>query len=281
MRWLLWPAALCAVQLAAAAAAEQPKASDVLKPGAARPIASPINDRFAVRGSYFPASISTTLRLDAANGGPGTELAAERDFGMSDKQDQGRIELTLRLRERHRMRFDYFKLTRNGDAVLTRNIDFGDETFVAADRVLSLLDWRTLNFTYLYSIFHRQRFELAAGAGLHILDGEARARVPARVVNEEKSGVTVFPTLALDATWRISRRFALTARANRLSASLDDSSGSFSDYHADVQYRWRPNLAMGAGYTALKTDLQVGGGDFPGHFVFDVDGPELFIRASF
>lgn len=280
MRWALLPAALSVAQLAVAAE-EQPKPSDVLKPDRTRHVASPINDRFALRGSYFPASLGTDLRLDDENRGLGTELSAEHDLGLSDRLDQGRLELVLRLRDDHRVRFDYLQLTRRGDAVLDRTIEFGDETFVATDRVASRLDWRALNFTYLYSIFHHPRFELGAGFALHILNGEARAEVPARLLKEEESGVILFPTIALDATWQISRRFAVTARANRFTIDVADSSGSLGDYHADVQYRWRPNLAIGLGYTALKTDIEVADGDFPGRFAFDVDGPELFFRVSF
>jgi len=253
----------------------------VLKPEAAREIASPITDRFALRVSYFPASVNTDLRLDNRNGLPGTDLVAEDDLGMRDRDGQGRIELTLRTRDRNRLRFDYFKLTRKGDEVLTRILDFGDQTFVASDRVVSLLDWRTLNFTYLYSVFHNPRFELGAGFGIHILDGEVRARVPARLAHEDKSGVVAFPSLAMDAMWRASRRFALSARVNYLSADVDRSSGLVSDVHLDVQYRWRRNLAAGLGYTSLRTHVDVASGSLPGRFNFDVKGPEAFFRVSF
>ena len=282
MRLALAAAALGLAQLAAAAEEPPKKASDVLKAAAARPYATPINDRFAVRASYFPASISTDLRLDDAVGNPGTALSAEDDLGMKDKLDQGRVELMVRMRERNRVRVDYYKLTRRGDEVLRRTIDFGDETFTANDRVLSRLDWRMLNLTYLYSVFHNQRFEMGAGAALHLFEGEARARVPTQALNEEQSGVAAFPTLALDATLRIAKRFSVNARANYLSADIDDSSGSVSDFHLDAQYRWRRNFAVGLGYTMLKTKLDIADADdLSGRFVFDVKGPELFFRASF
>ena len=161
--WLVLPAALCVASWAGAAD-QPPKASDVLKPESGRGIASPITDRFALRGTFFSASVATSVRLDdSATGVRGTPLSAEDDFGMRDRVDQGRFELTLRLRERNRIRFDYFKLTREGNEVLARTIVFGDQTFITNDRVESLLDWRTLNFTYLYSVFHNARFELGAG----------------------------------------------------------------------------------------------------------------------
>src|SRR5438876_9158339 len=101
MRLALVGAALCAAQLAAAAEPAPPKASDVLKPPGAQEIASPITDRFALRGTYFSSSIDTQIRLDNANGLAGTDLSAENDLGLRDKLAQGRIELTIRLRDRH------------------------------------------------------------------------------------------------------------------------------------------------------------------------------------
>jgi hypothetical protein len=258
------------------------KASDVLKAPSAELLPSPINDRFALRAGFFSAGVSTDLRLDDSDTTLGTELSAEEDLGLRDDLSQGRAELTIRMLRRNRIRVDYFKLTRRGDQVLSRTIEFGDETFTANEQVLSFLDWRMLNLSYLYSLLQNQRFELGLGATLHILEAEARARVPNQALNEEKSGVAGFPTVAVDAAWRISPRFALTARANYLSASVDESSGSIADYHANLQFRWAPNLSVGLGYTVMNTEIDiVDDDDISGRFAFDIDGPELFIRASF
>ena len=282
MRLAVAAAALGLSQLVAAAEEPKQKASDVLKEDPARPFATPINDRFALRVSYFPGSVTTDLRLDDSDGNPGTELSAEDDLGLRDKPSEVRVEALLRVLERHRVRVDYFNLRRRGDEVLARDIAFGDETFAVDDRVLSTLEWKQLNFTYLYSIVRNQRFELGGGFGLHLFQGEARARVPARLVQENQSGSVAFPTIALDASLRLAKRFSVNARANYLSGHIDDSDGKISDYHADVQYRWARNFALGLGYSKMKTKLDVvDPGDLSGRLVMDVDGPELFFGASF
>ena len=282
MRLAVAAAALGLSQLVAAAEEPKQKASDGLKEDPARPFATPINDRFALRVSYFPGSVTTDLRLDDSDGNPGTELSAEDDLGLRDKPSEVRVEALLRVLERHRVRVDYFNLRRRGDEVLARDIAFGDETFAVDDRVLSTLEWKQLNFTYLYSIVRNQRFELGGGFGLHLFQGEARARVPARLVQENQSGSVAFPTIALDASLRLAKRFSVNARANYLSGHIDDSDGKISDYHADVQYRWARNFALGLGYSKMKTKLDVvDPGDLSGRLVMDVDGPELFFGASF
>src|SRR5690606_10013430 len=118
--------------------------------------------------------------------------------------------------------------------------------------------------------------------GVHILEMEAQGEIQARDRREEASGVGAFPTVAVDATWQISEQFAVTARGQYFSASVEDIEGSLGDYHMDVQYRWRPNLAFGLGYSLLRAKLDViEDDDFPGRLVLRARGPELFVRASF
>ena len=92
--------------------------------------------------------------------------------------------------------------------------------------------------------------------------------------------VGIFPTIALNAAFRISKRWAITARGQSFSASPEDFDGKMSDYHADIQYRWRRNFAVGLGYTKLVTELLVTD-DRPLLFNMDTSGPELFFRVSF
>ena len=87
----------------------------------------------------------------------------------------------------------------------------------------------------------------------------------------------------MPATWRIriSKRWSFTARGQQFSATPEDFEGSMADYHADVQFRWRKNLAFGLGYTMLETDLDVFDTDQPLLFNLETSGPEIFFRASF
>lgn len=250
--------------------------------GSGRQISSPITDRFALRASFFAASVDTDLRLDDLRSNtPGTPLSAEGDLGLDDRLDQERIELTFRLRERHRLRADYFKASRSARRPLGRPLVFGEERFAAGEAVASSLDWRMLAFTYYGSVLRRERYELGVGLGVHLIEARAEGEAPARFAREEASGVAPFPTVALDGTWRLSRRFALTARAQYLSAAVDELDGSLGDYHLDAQYRWRRNLSVGLGYSNIRARLEVQDRDFPGRLDLDLRGPELFFRASF
>src|SRR5437868_13548518 len=149
MRNLLYlAAALLARQTVPAHAQREPPPAErdrwsgaPIKPDKNRKIPSPITDRFYVRGTFFNPAITTSLRIDAQSPGPGlvgtpgTVLSGEKDLGLDSRIPQGRIEIMFRLRERNRLRVDYFETNRRGDHVIARQVVLGDETFQAADLV--------------------------------------------------------------------------------------------------------------------------------------------------
>ena len=263
-------------------ASPQPPHRELLQPPKKGQQASPITDRFALRVSYFAPRIDTFLRLDRSTGQAGTELRVENDLGLEDKSNLARMEMTFRLREKNRLRVDYLKLTRYGDKILNQTIRFGDQTFLVSERAQTQLDYRNLGLTYTRSVLYFDRFELGVGLGISLLEAHAKGEVVARNVREKEDGVAPYPTLALDSTWRISKRWSFNARGQTLTAHLSDFTGSMSDYHGDIQYRWARNFAFGIGYELLRIRAtSTSTKNMPGRFDQDIKGPELFIRASF
>ncbi len=283
-------AALLASAAMPALADRDPLTGAPTPPDQKREIASPITDRFYAEGIFFSPALSTAVRVDP-NGGPppmpgvpppqGTLVSGEKDLGMKGRTPQGQIELMFRLRKRSKMRVNFFETNRNGNQQLTRTIVFGNETFNAGDVATSSLDFRSFNLTYTYSFIRTERIEIGAGIAAHFIEADAMGAVPARQLQQEVSGAGAFPTIPVDFAWRISRRFALTARGQYLRASVHGFTGSLGDYHADLQYRWVPNFAMGAGYSIMRIGLDVNDASFPGIFRLDVRGPEAFFRVSF
>lgn len=247
----------------------------------AKKVASPITDRFAMRATYSNQSIETIFRLDEDNGTTGTIASAEQDLGLDDQLDQGRLELYFRFGERGRLRVDYFKANRYAATTLERTIDFGDETFLVGEDIESSVDFRSLAFTYTYSFFRGEQYEIGVGGGVHLMEAKALGEVPARDVSEDESGIAPFPTLGVDATYRFHERWSVNARAQYFSVSVEDVEGTLTDAHFDVQYRWKPNFAIGLGYAYFHVDVDVTDGDFPGLFNLKTKGPEFFVRASF
>jgi hypothetical protein len=245
---------------------------------------SPITDRFALRAIFVDASVSSELRLDSGTGASataGTLISAEDVLGLASKRPQGRMELMFRVRERNRVRFDYMSLDRSGNVPLDRTIVFGDNIFFLNEVVASDFNWRMMRFTYTYSFIRNDRFEIGFGLGADIIQAQVTGRVPARLTGEEASGVAALPTIALDSTWAISKRWAFNLRGQYFGTTVGNVGGSLAHYHSDIQYRLRKNLQLGLGYTIDRIKLESNDRDFPGRFALNTRGPEMFVRASF
>jgi hypothetical protein len=250
-------------------------------PHETRTISSPITDHFSIRATYFPATLHTDVHLDTGPNLPGTVIIAEQDLGMKERLNQGRMELYFRLLDRHRLRVDYFGSDRDGDLPLARSITFGGHDYHAGDLVQSDIQDTMLGFTYTYSFIRSEHFEVGAGLGLHLLQADAKALDVTLQERAETSGVGVFPTPAIDATWAISQRFAWTARAQYLGIDINNVTAAFGDYHTDLQYRWTRNFELGVGYQGIHARLEDEHTSQPKGFVLNVRGPEAFLRVSF
>lgn len=281
--WLAVALVLLAARAAPALADRE--AESVQEPRPPVPeIPSPIHDRFYAYAAFYSPAVHTNIRVDPTNAPPGTTgtpVNAERDLGLPGRLNQGRVEFMFRLRERNKLRIDYFEANRSATRVLTNNLAFGDTTFAAGETLQSSLDWRVFGLTYTYSLYRSERFEVGTGLGVYALQVEARGVVPSTGQNQDVSAADPVPTIPLDFTWCISRRFAFTARGNYVHAAISGTSGSLSDLHGDLQYRWSPYFSLGLGYTSMRTSVRRGSGSFPGTVSQDFAGAEGFVRFSF
>lgn len=280
-----WITLVSLVLAGAAQAADQPVAS----PGGpgTRPDdapTSPITDRFSVRLGGWDATLRTEARIDP-NGQPGagTMFSAERDFGMPDRSRQFHGEVMFRLRDRVRLRFSGMELTRRADVLLDHDIQFGNQLLLAGERLQSRHLLSTMDFSLLYSLLRKERVEVGLGAGLHLMQTEVEGAIPARptgAVFERFSGSGPYPDLAGDLTWRITRRFAFSGRAQLLQVRASGITARIGDYHADVQFRLRRYLAVGVGYQYYSLNVDAPEENPGGRASMDFRGPELFLRAS-
>ena len=281
--WLPVGALLLTIHAAAALADRDPYSGAPLPPRKHEP-PSPITDHFYARATYFSPKLRTTFRLDpsfAAPGVMGTPVSAENDLGLASRLHQGRVDFMFRLRERSKVRIDYYEANRSGSKVLANDIIFGDATFTAGQLTQTSLNWQQFDITYTYSFIHNSRFEVGTGLALYFLQVDVVGQVPAQNQREERTSATPVPALPLDLTWCISSRWAATARAAYLKANLNGFRGWYADSELDFQYRWNPNFAVGFGYASIHTSLTRSGGESPGRFDMNINGPQAFIRFSF
>jgi len=271
--------AVCLLACMALVAARRAAAADDF-PGGDAQTPSPITDHFFLRASFIHNSVGTELRLDPP-GRPaaGTVLSGVPDLGFRAAENDGLVELMFRLRDRNRIRADFQELDQAGTMTQQHPIVFGDQVFNKGDALSTALQWRVMGITYTYALIQNDRFELAAGIGVHAMDLDVRGT--ARSASYETSTAGALPTPALESALRITRRISVTARAQYLHLARNGTSGVLSDVHADAQFRLASNFSIGAGYSLLRLKLATVSAANPGLLGLRLSGPEIFVRASF
>jgi hypothetical protein len=244
---------------------------------------SPTDERVRLSLGVMHLSSTTDIQLDSHAGVQGTPINAENDLGLDSSDFEPKFQAMVRVGERHRLRFDYFTLDRTGQTILASPIVFRDVVLMPTDPVQTELSLRTLGISYEYSFIHREKFELAATIGINDTDISARARVSTetRHVDQSEDQAGPFPTIGLDATYVLSKRFYFDGRAQYFKLQVDHLSGTLTFYEAAALYRLRPNISFAVGYTSAKADLASRQPTNSGYFDFNTKGPEVFVRIAF
>jgi len=244
---------------------------------------SPTDERVRLSLGVIRVSTSTDLRLDSSQGLPGTPISAENDLGLGSSDFEAKFDAVVRVGERHRLRFDYFSLDRTGETTIASPIVFRDVVLQTGDPATTDLSLSTLGISYEYSFLHHEKFELAATIGVNDTDVSARTRVTtnARHVDQSEDQAGPFPTVGLDGTYVISKRFYVDARAQYFKVTFDHVQGNLEIYEVDALYRFRPNVSFALGYTGLTAKVDSRQTNNSGYFDFDTKGPELFVRVAF
>lgn len=242
-----------------------------------------LNDRFGLQFGLTQASASTDIRFDADNGTLGTPISAEDDLGLKDKKLLARGDVWFRMKDRHRMRIsNYFvPLDRNGDKVLNRTVQFGNELYVVNERVTSKLKVNLLAITYTYSIVKNDRIEAGLSLGFDVLGFEAEATVPARLRTEREERSGPAPLIGLEAQGRVYGKFYAEGRYQTLRVNVADVKGSLTTWELNALYRLHRNVTLGLGYNSFGFDVDSTNAGDSGRLKLSSRGPMLLARVGF
>jgi hypothetical protein len=244
---------------------------------------SPTEEHVRLSLGFVHLNSSTTMQVDSSTGVLGTLVNGENDFGLDKSDFEAKFQLMLRVGERNRVRFDYFALDRTGNTTVNKDILFRNVELLPGNPLDTNLSIDVLSITYEYSFIHSEKFELAATLGINDTDISARARVntAARQVDQTEDQAGPFPTVGLDGTYVISKRFYVDARAEYFKANVDKLDGSLGFYELNALYRLRPNISFALGYELVKAHLLSAQSSKAGLFDFTTQGPEFFVRVAF
>ena len=231
-------------------------------------------------GAFF-ATADTSLRLDAANGALGTSISLESDLGYEDSKTVPTFDAMWRINPRHRIELGYARLARDAQKTITGEIHFGDSVFPVNANVNSKFETDTWRLTYGWSFYRDGGNELALLLGVHTTSFKTKLETSGGGIAEGADRTVPLPVIGLQGTWAVDPKWRLNGWVQVFALNYNDYEGSMVNGAVSAEYRFSPNVALGAGYTVFDYDLDVTKGKARGSFDYQFSGPMIYVNAGF
>ena len=251
---------------------------------------NPLNATGTLDVGGFFLSTDIRVRLDGETTGQvGDTVDFEDTFGL-DRFERFRIDGLWRIKGGpHSVRGTYFDSTRSATNELTREIDFGDETYPVGATTTGRTQLKVLQLSYDYAFSRHDSYELAAGIGLHMLDFKVGldavivtgggGGTAARNISESGSSSAPLPMLGMRGVWKLPHDFYVSGLAQFFYIDYGNYQGSLSDLKLDVIWQATPRFGVGLGYNDFRFRLDIDKPRFDGRLRWDYGGAMAF--ASF
>ena len=259
-----------------------------------RPSPNHLYDRLQFTVSGTTVWLGSTIRVDAADGTPGTEID-RGDVGAAKQSWEPRLALRWRLGKRHELDAGYLFARNSGSRVLTDTIHFADTTFAAGLRVNSAFKSDQAFLTYRFAFHAGEGSQIGAALGLGALflnidlDAVAGATTggadTAIAKYSASKGVTA-PTasIGLYGRWRVGDQWYIDSDARALYFKVDRISATVYEAGAAARYFVSRHFGFEAGYglTAFKVTLdpRAGGGGLAGQLKYSLQNGRLAVVAT-
>lgn len=250
--------------------------------------AQAIQDRFWFQVSAFYPSIDTDARVaPATNPTGGTELDLEEDFGLDDNEFLPAINAGARF-GRFSIIADYYSLSRDSEATISRAITVDDVTYPVNARVTAGFDTDVYRLALGWVFVRDSHKEAGISLGLHATDFtisfEGQGSVGTAPISTQvrrQDFLAPMPTVGIFGSWEIAPRLTLGGRIDWLSLGLGDYDGRLFNTQASLQYRFARNIGAGIMFRYVDYRVDVEKPDYIGRFDYSFAGPAAFIEVGF
>jgi hypothetical protein len=247
-------------------------------------------DKFKIAlGGYSLVRNESEISLTERNLGAGVSISPEDTFGLQTEQTVFRLDGAYRFNQEHALSFSWYSISSDGNKKLEEQIDWVDEdgnqiTIPVGARVDTRLDYDIYKLGYLWSFYHSEKVELAAGVGLHVtriaIGLEAETTVSA-IEAKDVSMTVPLPVLSFGLTYMINPKFSWYLKTEAFSMEINDWSGSYTDNSLGFEYRGFENVGLGIGWGSNSLKLTNQTDRYKFVFANRISGISLYVSGYF
>jgi hypothetical protein len=246
----------------------------------------PMGERMKLSVGYYDADMNTRTTVSEVDGVEGTPIDFEDDLGLDDNESSVTGALSWRVFKRHTLNFNYYKLDRDANTTLDKDIVFNGVTVPAGEEANTFFNLKAYEGSYSYSIMFDETKNLWLGLGVSVQDLEFGLENPAdpgQVLSEDITAP--LPTINLGFDYAITENWIVGLHAGYLDMDIDidDKTIDGKILRGDAGIRWKVfnNMGLSASYFFFDVDAYYEDDDVRIDLDYDYKGPLLSLDLYF
>ncbi len=240
-----------------------------------------LTSKYSIDIGVFSATKDLAFRADGTAGVPGSDIDFDEQFELGHNEDAIALELTWRFGTKWSLRLQHFELSRDQNAVLEEDIQWGDDVIQAGSSVTAGSSFELARVFFARSFDTDPQYDYGIGVGLHWLNIGAFIERDLITNFGETSAVSASGPLPNIGTWYYyspSEKWYVGGRLDWFEASVGDYSGGLVNFAVGANYQLFEYFGVGVKYQIFTLDVDVDKNDWRGRAEAEYSG--LFIHIS-
>ncbi len=257
----------------------------LLAPGIAlaqAPTSELLDGKFSFRiGGQAFTRFETTVRIDSATLGQGTEITLEDETNLEETINIGRLDGLYRFTDRHSMGFSYYDIDRTGSRTIDREITWDGEVFPINTTLESHFRETVFKVSYAYTFLIRPKGVMAASVGLHTMKFDTGLRIFDGSRERSNSTGAPLPVVGIRGQYRFGDKWRFVGSVELFDVTVGDYSGTWSDTNLTVEHDTWDRFGLGFGINRFGLDLRSGDNKLTGTFDITFDSFVVYLKGDF
>lgn len=252
-----------------------------------------IADRFTVGLGTYVLGSNLKAEFDGNATNSNREVDFAHDFDMNHDYQRIRLDALWRITPKHHVQFVYFNNDVTRSRTLDKDLSWGDYTFQANAVATAQSKLAVYELSYEYAFIHRPDLEVAAGAGIHMLDmsiklsgnatfTDSNGNVhPASFSSSNSNLPAPLPVLGARATWAVTPTILIEPQVQWLKVKYDAYNGNWWDLRVAAKWMFNRHFGVGLGYDYFHVSVDVDKAAFNGNVTLGYSGLQAMVVASY
>ena len=250
----------------------------------------PLPDKFKIAiGGYAVGRYDSTMSLTEPTLGAGVSISPEDTLGLDLKQTVTRLDGYYRFTPKHALTYSWYNINSTGNKTIDEEFEWLDEngnsvTIPIGAQANTDLDYDIYKIGYLYSFYHNDKVELAAGAGLHITSISVALDVDTTsgpLDTKNIKSTIPLPVLSFGLTYHVTPKFMWYLKSEVFAIAIDDWEGVYTDGTLGLEYRFWKNVGLGTGFGTNSLKVTEKTGEYKFSFDNRISGLEIYVAGYF